>query len=377
MSHVAEVYAKDLGVQIGKPKITNHFYPVQSEKYIVFQGGTEMQCKQYYYWDIVFSLIKPHLSKNNIKIVEISNNHILNTKGVDEIISPATNRHNNYIISNSILYIGLDEIYMHVASHYDKPIVALFSNNYKENTKPLWNKESKTSLLEPDFKELKPSFATQENIVRINEIKPEKVAQKILDLLNIKEKIEFKTVYAGQTFHLPKVEIVPNFFAHSPELQDQEIILRGDLNFDEQKIYEWSTQSILTLHLKDKISDNLLHAISKRTKHIIFKLNDLDLNYNKFFKKITSYKISLIVIVDNKEIINDLREKYFDFEVVERPQTKKLDKKDNLKYISKKKFISDGKIYFSEFSSKIVDKTDLFVNNSDSQKEIEDFYIYE
>ena len=232
-------------------------------------------------------------------------------------------------------------------------------------------------MLEPDFKELKPSFATQENIVRINEIKPEKVAQKILDLLNIKEKIEFKTVYAGQTFHLPKVEIVPNFFAHSPELQDQEIILRGDLNFDEQKIYEWSTQSILTLHLKDKISDNLLHAISKRTKHIIFKLNDLDLNYNKFFKKITSYKISLIVIVDNKEIINDLREKYFDFEVVERPQTKKLDKKDNLKYISKKKFISDGKIYFSEFSSKIVDKTDLFVNNSDSQKEIEDFYIYE
>ena len=85
MSHIAEVYAKDLGVKIGKPKIIEHFYPVRSEKYIVFQGGTEMQCKQYKYWDIVFSLIKPHLSKNNIKIEEISNNNILNNQGVDEI----------------------------------------------------------------------------------------------------------------------------------------------------------------------------------------------------------------------------------------------------------------------------------------------------
>ena len=377
MSHIAEVYAKDLGVKIGKPKIIEHFYPVRSEKYIVFQGGTEMQCKQYKYWDIVFSLIKPHLSKNNIKIVEISNNNILNTQGVDEIISPATNRHNNYIINNSLLYLGLDEVYMHVASSYDKPIVALFSNSYKENTKPLWNKKSKTKLLEPDFSKIKPSFATQENVVRINEIYPEKIAQNILDLLNIKEKINFKTVYAGEAFYLPKIEIVPNFYANSPELKDKEIILRGDLNFDEQKIYEWSTQSILTLHLKDKISDNLLQAISKRTKNIIFKLNDLDLNYNKFFKKITSCKINLIIIVDDKNIINDLREKYFDFNVVERPQIKKLNKKGSLKYISKKKFISEGKIYFSEFSSKTIDKTDLFVNNSDSQKEIEDFYIYE
>ena len=103
----------------------------------------------------------------------------------------------------------------------------------------------------------------------------------------------------------------------------------------------------------------------------------MDLNYNKFFKKITSCKINLIIIVDDKNIINDLREKYFDFNVVERPQIKKLNKKGSLKYISKKKFISEGKIYFSEFSSKTIDKTDLFVNNSDSQKEIEDFYIYE
>ena len=34
MSHIAEVYAKDLGVEIGRPYITDHFFPGLPDKYI-------------------------------------------------------------------------------------------------------------------------------------------------------------------------------------------------------------------------------------------------------------------------------------------------------------------------------------------------------
>ena len=30
MTHIAEVYAKDLGVKVGKPHIQDHFYPIVS-----------------------------------------------------------------------------------------------------------------------------------------------------------------------------------------------------------------------------------------------------------------------------------------------------------------------------------------------------------
>ena len=36
MSSISETYAKDLGVKIGKTKITEHFLPIPEEKYIKF-----------------------------------------------------------------------------------------------------------------------------------------------------------------------------------------------------------------------------------------------------------------------------------------------------------------------------------------------------
>ena len=34
MSHIVKEYAKELGVKIGKPIITEHFFPVLNDKYI-------------------------------------------------------------------------------------------------------------------------------------------------------------------------------------------------------------------------------------------------------------------------------------------------------------------------------------------------------
>ena len=72
MSHIAEVYAKDLGVKIGRPHITDHFFPGLPNKYITVQSSSKMPAAKYKYWDIVLMLIKPYLQNEGIKIIQIT-----------------------------------------------------------------------------------------------------------------------------------------------------------------------------------------------------------------------------------------------------------------------------------------------------------------
>ena len=70
MSHTAEVYAKDLGVKIGQPKITEHFIPGLPEKYITLYPSNRTKSSTYNYWQIVIFLIKPILLKEKIRIIQ-------------------------------------------------------------------------------------------------------------------------------------------------------------------------------------------------------------------------------------------------------------------------------------------------------------------
>ena len=98
---------------------------------------------------------------------------------------------------------------------------------YPENSKPIWHKKSKCISVSPDFSEVKPSFRT--GCYRINEIKPEIIAQNILDQLGILKKLNLKQSESAQIFH-KRVEIVPNFYQ---ELSDQ---LKEPLKFAETYI---------------------------------------------------------------------------------------------------------------------------------------------
>ena len=81
MSHIAEVYAKDLGAKIGKPIISNHFFPGVPDKYITIQASNKTPASNYNYWDLVISLIKPFLG--DIKIVQVGGPGDKLIKGID------------------------------------------------------------------------------------------------------------------------------------------------------------------------------------------------------------------------------------------------------------------------------------------------------
>jgi hypothetical protein len=58
MSHLSEVYAKDLGVRIGEPIFEPHFYPVLEEDYITIHNDKKVPAKSYDYWEEVIIIVK-------------------------------------------------------------------------------------------------------------------------------------------------------------------------------------------------------------------------------------------------------------------------------------------------------------------------------
>jgi len=380
MSHIAEVYAKDLGVKIGKPELTEHYFPICFKKYITFQNPIKMQAQQYDYWDIVFDLVKPHLNKKGIKVVQVGGPQEKAGKHVDHFI-PTSFKQMNYVIKNAMMHVGVDSLPGHVASAYDIPSVILHFNLLKENSKPLWNKKSKCISIEPNFDKYKPSYMMEENPKRINDINPEDIAQNILNQLNIDAKIEFKTIRKGAVFQNLSLEIVPDFFGFSDSLKGKNINLRADLHYDLNNIVNWGKHYQLCLFLKQEIPPDALSFIKNNVKQIVFKLNDLEYDYTNFFKFIKKNKINLILLTENEDNISELRLKYFDFPVIPEPKPKEEDVKslitDNTKFCSNKSFVSKGETFYSESSAKRLDKTNSFKYSEDSLKEIESLYLYE
>ena len=360
MSNITEVYAKDLGVKIGKAKITEHFHPLPEGKYITFFKDDPQQVNQYDHWEVVLSLLNPIFGKHKIRGLEIHDNKNQSVK------------QNNFLIKNSELYLGTANHFMSIADIYEKPSVCLLSNLYPSNIN---SKRSK--IITPDFSLIKPSFSSQESKKRINEILPENIAQSVLDELGIKEKIKFKTIRIGSSYNQAVVEIVPNFFSPNKDLINKKINLKSDIHFDKQNIINWCRHSHVNLYLDQIIDDNTIDACVN-LKQVIFKYKSEHekLDLTSFIKKLKNNKINFVIQVQDDEIFSDVSLKYFDHNVMKNNAEIKNIPKTECKFFSKKRFVSDGKLFNSEFSSKMLDNPNKFIYNEVSKLEIESLYLY-
>jgi hypothetical protein len=359
MSHVAEVYAKDLGVKIGKPTITEHYLPNSQEVYACFDFKSPDKMGQYNYWDIVVSLVTPVLKKSGISLLQIPE---------------ASPKQKNFFIKKSVLYFGLANHNVNIADNYGVPSVSILSNVYESN----FNLFDNATVLTPDFSKIKPSFSS---CGRVNEIKPEQIAQAILDQLNIKEKIKFKTIKIGSNFNNKTVEVVPNFFGYSKQLEGKPVNIRGDLHFDLANIASWCKMCLVNLYI-DSVFDVGFLDHMPNLKQVVFKHSQKDEDYEKFFKALKNRKINVIIQTKDKENISDLRLKYFDFNVIEETEPEyDLDAIVEItsakQFISKKSFISNGETFTSESSAKRLDKSSSFVYDEVSKSELESLYIYD
>jgi hypothetical protein len=273
-----------------------------------------------------------------------------------------TNFHQTaHIIKNSLLQFGVDSFPIHMASYYDKKIVALYSNMYVSQSKPYWSQPENVKLIQADLNGQKPSYAPEENPKTIDNIKPEEIAESILNLLNITSELERKTVFIGKAYQNTIIESIPSIIIPQQLFPNLLLNIRFDyINEIEEKDYVCTLNNlnirncaIITdkpieieklLQLKDKLI-NVFYDItfSKIDFDFINKVKFYGIKIDFIFNKsknqdeqsLNSKKLELI---EYPELIN----------IVENQEKPKDQIKQSVFYKSKKILFANNSTYLSK-----------------------------
>ena len=375
--HLLERYATSCGVKIGKPYIYDTFFPLPLEKYICFQPFSKYPSKNYDYWQEVLDIIAPYLIKENIKIVQIGLkddrqfNNTVCLSGQTNISQAA------YVIKNSILHFGADSFGAHIASGYNKKIVAIYSNNNIENVKPYWSKSEDVVLIKPEDGTIKPSYSAVENPKNINKIKPENIAKSILNLLNIKYGKIPKTIWIGEDFINKTFEIILDQLINPDSIPVPHPIIRMDYFFNEQGLEIFLQKKKCIIFTNAPINIDLLKNYKANVAQIVYLIEEnCDINFIKNLKK-NNISYVLVSYLEDADL-NKYKIDLMDLGLIhQRKHNKKANLNDlnNLYHNSSRIIVCSQGQFGSKFEwqnrseKKVVDHPDFW-------KESANFYIF-
>lgn len=379
--HLLEQYALSCGLKIGKPFLYENFFPLPNKKYITLQKEADFPARQYKYWQLVVDLLYPILEKNNISIIQISSpkdtalKKVINTNGATSIPQA------HYVIRNSELHLGIDSFGVHLASGLNKKIVALYSDTRPQNSGPYWSDRKDCILIESPKENKKPSYAFDENPKTIDDIKPELVANSVLKLLDIEERIDLETVFIGENFNL---ETYFGFLPDQVILSDKIIPdIRMDLKFDEKGLCNQLAQQKSTITTNKAISRETILNFKDKIARVIYLVEENDdPSFPKFLfdngapficvselsqEKLDSKKINYYKFCHLRKTTQGLKEK----EIADyiRKSSENLKFKTNYIISSEKNnfpshhHLLDNKKCEDIFSFFDIEKSDLFLND--------------
>lgn len=354
--HIIESFALNSGLKIGKPYIYEKYFPLPFKgDYITLQPFGKYDSRKYDYWEEVLEILGPILQKNKIKVVRIGGDGEPEIFGTINLSGKTNYNQSAYIIKKAILHLGIDSFGVHIASGYDKKIVALYNVMSPSNSGPYWSKKEDVIILEPDRKPgEKCSYSPVENPKTINKIKPEKIAESVCKLLQINFDYSFKTVHVGKNFHNKKIELVPeSSIKDLSQFKIPSLIVRMDVLFNEKVLTEQLNISPCSIVTKSPIDINLLSFFRGKIVELVFII---DKNSNvSYLKEVKKKGIKFFLIYKGtEEELNDLKLKYLDIEPIifkekDEELIKKIKEKDikNMFFKSSSIFIIKDKIYMS------------------------------
>ena len=378
MPHLLKEYAKNLGVKISKPIFKEHFFPLDFDKYIVLYNEHNVQSRNYKYFNIVLGILRPFLNKHNIKIVQFGSDQSI--QGVNKTLNLPL-KQQSYLISKSMLYVGCDGILSQIADFKKTPSVNLYGNIYSNVCKPLIGDSSKVINIEPDW-DKNPSFSLDDPAGQINTIKPEVVAQSILNSLKLeKAKVNFKTLQMGSAFGSSAIEIVPTTFHKIQTKPNEEVFLRTDYGIESEAFKQYCQNYKVSIFSDNPINISQIQPYVKNIKNLfIFTDEDSYKISQDYFDSLNELNIKYSLLVKDENLLPKVRNNYFDANI----QTFNLDSKkkcevnSKCKFFTKKTIFKDGKLYTSLAHLKNnLDNNDLVIGTDDFWKESQQFFIYE
>jgi len=386
--HLIETYALNCGLKIDKPFIYEKYCPIPFDKYISFQPCSKYSSKSYDLWQEVIDQIVPILQEDEIHVVQIGGKDEKPIKNCYHLQGKTNINQAAYIIKRGLLHFGADSFGVHIASSYDKPIVALYSNSRPENAGPYFNSKDNVKILEINKKDRKPSYSSEESPKTINEIDPIEIANSILRFLNMK-KIDIKTSYVGEDYNRKLIESVPDsVISDISKLGVNSLIMRMDYEFNEQVLEEQLKRNNCSIVTNKPIKYDILNKYKNNISQIIYNLDE---NHSLYFVKDLKRlgKTFILSTFLSEDFVNSIKLDYMDYSQIIR--SVKSEKKDieylkdkdisNLYYKSNKYTISRGKIYNSKaayLDNIPFDNNPIkAIDNSTFWEESKYFYLFE
>jgi hypothetical protein len=295
--HILEQYALNCGLKIDKPYIYEKYFPLPFEKYITFNPFGKFNSRKYSYWQEVINLLLPILQKENINIVQIGGQNEIGYNNCFHLMGQTNFHQTAHIIKNSLLHFGVDSFPIHIASYFDKKIVALYSNMYASQSKPYWSDSKNIKLIQADLNGKKPSYSPEEDPKIIDNIKPEEIANNILDLLNISQKIERNTVFIGKRYNNLIIESIPSIIIPQQVFPNLLLNIRFDyIDQIEEKDYICTFNNLnirnCTIITDKPIEIEKLLQLKEKLVNLFY-----DITFNKidfdFINKVKTYGIKI------------------------------------------------------------------------------------
>ena len=351
--HVLESYALQNDLKIDKPFAYEKFFPLAVDKFITIDtsdlGTTALA---YDHWQLVVDLIYPYLKKQEIKIVQLGNKENTPLRSCYMAIGQCNFNQKTYVLKKSLVHVCPNNESSHMASLYNKKSVVLFSNNcFTSQYSPYWTETSNLEMLRPTDATKKPSFNPNENPKSINSIRPEKIAEKILNFLGIVAFVpSFKTLRIGSAFHQRRIESNLTHVLDAKKLEVASLIMRMDLNFNEDALRQQLEACPCSVITKKPLSDETLERYHKKIVELVYYVEDD--NDPEFIRKVREKSIKyLLRSRHGDEVTNDFKLAYLDYGLIHQilPKDKsdfsELKDKKNLYYKSNHFIIYDNSFY--------------------------------
>lgn len=307
-----DTYATNTGSKIDKPFIFSKFFPLPCEKYITIQAQTPYDSRNYAYWQDVIDFIHPILQKQGIHIIQVGLKDEIPLNKTINLLGKTSINHLAYVVQNSLLHFGADSFCVHLASHFDIPIVSIYSISNPSVAGPHFGDKNKHILIKgyENVGNKKPSYSQVENPKSINTIKPEQIIKGILNLLNIDQN-SYKLItskYFGKRYNDTLIETLPNqvisqnFFAGHVLNIRFDYAESNDISHTMQNlairkcciITDKSVSVGAFMQFKENLSAVIYDVTNKVDVQFVKYLNDIGVKYICVFNKNKNKEISVL-----------------------------------------------------------------------------------
>jgi hypothetical protein len=363
--HILESLALSAGAKIDRPDIYEKFIPLPFDenklKYIVLTPYSSINSKNYELWNEVVAILSPALNKEKIRIVQAGKGNQPKIAGVSYVSGSTDANQLAYLIKRSELYVGPDELGMHIASALGKKIVALFGPYMPSHTGPYWSDEKDVKILNETKEGVPISYSPAEKNKRVNLINPESIAQAVCDSLGIELSYDYKTIFIGTDYPFSRLELIPySYINNIHELGVDSIIVRMDLEHSESVLEKQLSMSPCSVVLDKEVNTDILTKYASNISEIIYFVDEnTDTGYLQKLKD-QGIKFNITSRLTGKDL-NKIKLRYLDFvQIIEIPfgLRKSVEKLINGK---------EDKIFYKN-SSLTVNRTSLYTSKCHDTK---------